>query len=271
MIRVLSAESGASYFVPTEQQFVQLAKRVAALEAKDVKSQSERLVGKAPELAAPYAGQTAHIEMSMPFLRIPYKYVFVDKGAPSGDKTAVAEVAHGADETISVLRVTVLPAGDPYKDAVEAFRRKFPLRQRYERALNESRRKMLERVAVDFGAPKTNSLYETLWLVLDAQGHARIYNHPPNKHVKLEELHWRNPTWARDKMPRRAGLSKGLYADPYSFENNAAFLRALGCKRLTIVRRNKDVKIEVLTKWVTGLLNEHAPVMTVISDPGFVE
>ena len=58
---------------------------------------------------------------------------------------------------------------------------------------------------------------------------------------------------------------------PYSFDNHAALLRTLKTKALHIVRANKDVPIEVLTKWVTGLLNEHAPVMTVTSDPGFVK
>lgn len=52
----------------------------------------------------------------------------------------------------------------------------------------------------------------------------------------------------------------------YGFKANAAFLRAVGCRKLTL-RRRRRTPVAVLTKWLTGLVNEHSPVMKIISDP----
>jgi hypothetical protein len=57
----------------------------------------------------------------------------------------------------------------------------------------------------------------------------------------------------------------------YNFAVFAEALRIVGCKHLTLKRYRKGVPMEVLTKWLTGLVNEHAPVMTIVSDPGFIE
>lgn len=57
----------------------------------------------------------------------------------------------------------------------------------------------------------------------------------------------------------------------YDFKKKAEILRILGCKHLTLKRQYKGVPITRLTDTLRGLVNEHAPVMTIVSDPGFVE
>jgi hypothetical protein len=91
--------------------------------------------------------------------------------------------------------------------------------------------------------------YRKLWLLLCGDGSCAFYTDP-------------SPSYSRNHVKTPTGC--------FGFKHAAEILREYGTKELVIKRRT-GVKMDVLTKWLTGLVNEQAPVMTITSDPGFVE